>query len=738
MCDSKSDIKHDVLRPNCPEAIERVPKGANSAMNCHMATPLQAQGTSWADCTTMVQDVALDFNSYVDKSSYRDAVPSIRVSKSRGSDLVDMLLRTVSLFFEHPNAHTAALVADQDVFGTPAKRFVQDERAKKADEDALKAGIEPLVWNRWEPTAIIMHDSALPSMTAIRATPGAMRHVIYETMRLAVENYRPPANKRVIYHYVDYDVIIPERACDWLPPNAEENAFIVEDEWVEYVGFLRSALVELSQVSPPRVWRKECFDLAKSLCECGAIRYHPLCVETNAMGVTMKPFRLTKFKMKSAEADTAMARYVNFLYTGEIHQRLVGPRVPLSISRSAPFQSREERASIVAAASAASASTTTTTTAAASTVGSNFYIGPQGQHTAQRCIVISVDTDMITLLLTFFAVMVANYDWSSRQDPEAESAYAVLAPHAPLLLMGEVYTKPDKNPQPGVPPRVGTRFALGYDRWFELLDIGKLYALVTRRGSLDKYMPPLGAAMERFRQRQEAALVKRAATRESNKRKRAAVVGGVPEPESAAAEERDPEPVIRLPPLHKDATIEQVFARAMNFCLFVWMQGNDYLAGLTGVSRDWAYIGFCEFLYHERHLELFRTSIEVPPPEPDACRIEPLSERAPPLRLLAVDKAGYATLTRYCYYCNLQLQHCKTNKTSSPVQALDYGAVAALVAKKWTADPRKHMPNEERLELRWRRLVFLLYMAIRGPTSISGMIDPERYGYDGPNSAINA
>jgi hypothetical protein len=194
-------------------------------------------------------------------------------------------------------------------------------------------------------------------------------------------------------------------------------------------------------------------------------------------------------------------------------------------------------------------------------------------------------------------------------------------------------------------------------------------------------------------------------------------------------------PVIRLPPLSSTASIEEVYARVMNFNLFVWIQGNDYLAGLPGVNRGLAYIGFCEFLHHERHLELFRTSTEIAPPEPDRCKIFPLSERPPTLRLMGVDPAAYMTLLRYMYYCNLQLQLGKTNKTSASVQSLSYEAMAALTAKKWS-DTRKHMPSPARLDLMKKRLEFVLYMAVRGPTSISAMIDPVEHGWDGDNSIL--
>ena len=151
------------------------------------------------------------------------------------------------------------------------------------------------------------------------------------------------------------------------------------------------------------------------------------------------------------------------------------------------------------------------------------------------------------------------------------------------------------------------------------------------------------------------------------------------------------------------------------------------------VHRGHAYIGLCEFLHHERQLELFRTSTEVAPPEPDKCRIMPLSERPPTLRLMAVDPASYMTLLRYMYYCSIQLQPCKTNKTTASVQSLDYNAVAQLVAAKWK-DERKHVPQGLRLELMKKRLDFVLYMAVRGPTTITAMIDPVQYGWDGDNA----
>jgi hypothetical protein len=125
----------------------------------------------------------------------------------------------------------------------------------------------------------------------------------------------------------------------------------------------------------------------------------------------------------------------------------------------------------------------------------------------------------------------------------------------------------------------------------------------------------------------------------------------------------------------------------------------------------------------------------LPPPEPDKCKIMPLSERAPTLRLMGIDPAGYMTLLRYIYYCALQLQRGNANKTTASVQSLDYDAVAKLTAKKWK-DIRKHMPDAARATLMKKRLEFVLYMAVRGPTSITAMIDPTQYGWNGDDGVI--
>jgi hypothetical protein len=199
--------------------------------------------------------------------------------------------------------------------------------------------------------------------------------------------------------------------------------------------------------------------------------------------------------------------------------------------------------------------------------------------------------------------------------------------------------------------------------------------------------------------------------------------GAVAKASAQSTQEEDDEdelgPVIHLPPLPAGASADFAYERVVSWVMFSCMCGNDYLGGIHGVPRRWAYAGYVELLHNDPDAHLVRIVRH-----PDDAKT-----RAPVLPAY-IDYEVHERVLKYAYHMNLVAQACKTNKPAHPPAALTFQAVRELVAAKFS-QVNKQAPDDERRQRMWIRLYWVYRYFACGTSNIRNIIDPLVCGWEG-------
>lgn len=663
MSHSKAEVVGDVFRHHYGHCFHYVPKGAKATATHSIPSVDAVRGSVFERGTCVVEDVSLRMNMF----GMGDFTPS-------GRHLVDFLLADVKRAFEHPGIHTYVLAADMSCFGVEAKEVLQSQRQATALTTAAQKGVEPFRWDIDDPRPIVDINQPMPSVLAMQATPGVIRQCLFEAMTLIPAIYVPPNGKRLILHMEPRHFTNPASIEDFMPTDPTSGIVICSDR-ADVVEAARADMRRLAKTLTNREWRREARDRTTLLARSGCFHTIPLCVETSIDGVTYAPFRLEKMHFQSGEADLAIQRWVTYLYTGSIVERLVGTRVPDGGScdffePTAP--ARQKPAGPY-----------------------DFYVGVGGRTHRQCALVMSVDSDFFTLLTYTLAVLIAGHD--AKRKADEPRGFACLADHAPLLLRGSTTVVPG-------PVRRGERRQYGTGQTcHELFDPAAFYREIVYGTPVNDN--PLELMNEYVRVRNLRAAEKRKATLAAKKRPL--------EPAEEVPDDDEGPPLIYLPPVAD--TPDLVFERVASVCMFVCMLGNDYLAGLPGVPRRWAYFAFAEYVrrHPENLVRVVRGDDTLPAP-------------ASPL---VIDWAVHERLLAYCYYVTMLATASVEHKPRQPIADLSYAQVVDLVGR-WSKSKRDKVPEDAKRDRMYMRLFWILKYFTHGTTNIRHIIDPLEFGWE--------
>ena len=708
MSHSKSEIVGEVLRAHYGHCFFYAPKSAQMGATNYLPPPRAAVGTPFSRVTCVVSDVSIIMNMF-----------RLGTHEPTGRELIDFLLAEVKRAFEHADIHTYVMAADMSCFGVEAKEVLQKQRLEEAQSRAAHDRVPLVQWDVDDPTQLVHIDRKLPSLTAMQASPGVLRQVLYEAMMMIQVRYTPPPGKRLILHMEPRAYTAPGLPEDFMPNDPSTGIVICEDRR-ELIEASREELTALWRTVPTKEWRRRARERTTELARAGCFQTIPLCLETSTLGITYDPFRLLHMRGQAGEGDLSIQRYVPYLYTGAIVDRLLGDRKPRSFAANAEFYTEEQ----LAASSQKHA-----------VPGKyEFYVGERGRQHVQCAAIVSIDSDFCGLLTFTLAQLAGNLTSGT-----SEERFAIIAPHAPLLIRGNVLIKSLEPLQRGQRRRYypdGAERAQHLVQCYEIFDPAAMYAEVSRvaaAGQAAVGPAPLATVLADATRREKATAAKRAAKAAAKKRaiadgeqpaaKRAKVgAAGASQPAASSQEDDDDDelgPVIHMAPLPPGANNDDVYERVTSWVMFTCMCGNDYLGGLQGVPRRWSYAGYAAMLHADATAHLVRT-IRMP---------GDLTTSAPMLPAF-VDRETHERVIKYGYYMNLAGQACKTNKPPLPPEAMTLAQVAALVRVKFVA-ANKQVPDEQRRDRMWIRATWLRAYFAGGTTNIRIILDPLRFGWEG-------
>ncbi len=716
-----------VLRENLGHCFLYIEKPSSSSATHSCPSPEAARGTEWQRVTSVIEDVSIRINMF----GMGSHVPS-------GRDLERFLLGEVERAFAHRNIHTYAMVADMSCFGVEAKEELQAHRLKSARAQAERYGIKPYAWDIDNPTPIVDLNRPLPALIALQSTPGAVRQMLFEAMSLLASTYQPPNGKRLILHMEPRHHTNPGCIEDFMPTDPSSGIVLCTDRMQE-IEAARAEMTELAKTATPAQFRAAARQKTTDLARAGCFFTVPICLETSVNGIPCQPFRLLRMRNQAGEADLSIQRYVTYLHTGAITMRLGGTRQTLHSAHSS-FYTREQA---------------TNSAIAESHRPDEIYIGEGGADRVQCSAVVSTDSDFMMLLVYTMAQLIAHHD-SKRKEGEP-TGYENYAPHAPLLVRGAVRTKSRETLLPGERRTYCSANSEepGLLTSQELFNPALAYDAIVRGSVATR--SPLASIVADAEYRTKKAATKRAVTLAA---KRALTDNGAEQPaakkssstsstaaaaksvatEPAAndenADDQDNDLVIPLAPPPPNATVDAKFERVASFVCMTAMLGNDYLAGIPGVARRWAFAAYAELLHRQPDVSLVRAlrhdgADEIEPSEPGSSASVRAVRAPTPTLPLVIDVAAHEKFLLYAYYMNLMAQACKTNKPTIALDKLSLTEVAQAVVQKYKKDEGKHVPEASIRERMQIRLLWWLAYVTRGSTSIRNILDPLEFGWDG-------
>jgi hypothetical protein len=216
----------------------------------------------------------------------------------------------------------------------------------------------------------------------------------------------------------------------------------------------------------------------------------------------------------------------------------------------------------------------------------------------------------------------------------------------------------------------------------------------------------------------------------TKKRKRAAddvdSTGAAPPPPPEPVVENAPISALEVYDVHRlwqlvsgcDVAAHSTLAhleKVASFVAFCTICGNDFLANLRGVSHTNMFAAYQRFAND--------------PAMPTLVRFD----NAEKLTAI-VNPTVYVHFVKSCYYQMLMALPGKANKPTAPVNKMSYAAVARIVAAKFK-DLKRHMPNEEVLELKYDRTTWCINYAVHGPQSNTEILDDSVWGW--PSNTID-
>jgi hypothetical protein len=458
----------------------------------------------------------------------------------------------------------------------------------------------------------------------------------------------------------------------------------------------------------PRCWRSVARDLSREVCRKGLVRKIPLCIETTRTGVRLAPFRLRNCANQGGEADLTIQAFAVWLFQGAMRHALAGTRVSgqLALYEASGGETAYGKEFMDAERAKA----------AGEGEFKDIPIGDRGNNEQQRCLLMSVDTDFISYATANFGRQVADY--CARRNCPLSVAHTEMLAHAPLLVLGEAHVSEIGI---GVAPTYGTSTTAkekGYQRAYEILDIGIVFAELTQIAQ-DGYEPndePIAQLKRVASERAEISKRRRAVTVANKKRK--AMDASAPDEEQQPDETSD-WALIELPHLPPDVTPLRVYERVLDFVVFCNMCGNDFLQGLPYISRRASYAGFAEMLFREPDLKLVHCHPRGSWPSESVISICP---------------TAYVSLLKYIYFAQMSKELSKKLPAAANVVDLTYEQMAAVM--RTFANAVRHMPGEEKLHLMYERLLFSLYYIAYGPFRVDQTLDPLVIGWSLGTPAI--
>lgn len=740
MSHSKAEVVSEVLRAHYAHCFHLVAKNTKLSSTNSIPEPEAARGTVFEQVTCVVEDISIRMNMF-----------GMGSFAPLGRHLVEFVLAEVHRAFKHRNIHTYVLASDMSCFGVESKEPLQEGRLETARKRAASEQVAPFAWDIDDPQPIVSLDKELPPLVALQACPGAVRQALYEAMRLIGSRYKPPAGKRLILHMEPRYYTNPATMDEFMPNDPLSTGIVICSDRADVVEAAREQMRQLSETTDKRTWRRAAREMTTALARSGCFHTIPLCIETSISGQTYAPFRLPMMKFQAGEADLSIQRYVTYLYSGFIVDRLAGDRRDAaSAERFADYYTAEQAE----------------TTRSVSRAGPmDLYVGEGGRGAPQRTAVVSTDSDFCALLTYTFAILVAGQNAKLGPNEQVDG-YALLAPHAPLLVRGDVLTRTRATLRRGERRKYYSKTTKSQSLLasHEIFDVALFYSELTR-GTLTPQAPIdliRQDAAERARKTSEkrarsaaakrsAANITEATTADSDKKRRTesgAVASGSTSgamfivPAAAASnggtgtgndgdndDDDDDEhvgPLIHVPPPRRGATADQVFQHVASFVMFTCMLGNDYLGGLPGVPRRWAYAAYVEMT--RRFSDRSLVNVLRLPGEND---IGPKDTRqAAPMLPLIINCGVHARLIDYCYYFNLIAQPFAKNRPTVDIESMTSADVARCVAQKYS-ETSKHVPNAATVDRMARRLLWVLSYFTCGTTNLRLVLNPIEFGWEG-------
>lgn len=669
----KSDIKKQVVRPVFARAIRAIAKGPDEAV--HNFLPKfehdDAEQTL-SNITVIVDDTGIRGHGINNVVKDPGSDTGYRITGMTGDSVVNYMIGPVKRAFEmYPRVHTYIMNMDKGPFVARPKVYTQKGRTNKLLDELETKQIEQLKLNAdGSVPVIVARDKVLPAWLSVTANRVFYRVAMDETFDLIVQQYKPPRGCRLIIDALDRCASSPQTVEDWMC----SERLLVDEFARDKIERMRVVFRSMATVGED--WRTLAYRVVKELAQYGHFKSVPICLETDADGVTSAPFLLPGAANQCGEADVGIMFWIDALqaskqhvtlraerragveidpalaqYYGEDelarHNELVSVIAPNPISVA---ERREQAAAVLRdnpdAADYANAATRTALLELLALNHENPCRAPN------RVMVTSCDTDFLSLLVLAYARI-------CQQNP-TDKQYAL--DNAPLLSIGECKVR-----------RTG---------WLSSND--------------DFVYPVPGSSKKRKRDDDDDDDEEEAV--------------GTGEPAAIIAHELYDIHRLYVLLLEKcgcatDSPASQ-YECALSYALFCASCENDYLAGLYFVNRKYMWEAFCAL---KGQLVYYNDTV-------DAGLLVP---------------SQYQSYLKHAYWHSLTGARGNKNKPTKSAAQMTYHQMAAIVAGKYTAASaaQKHMFDEERAVLVFKRLQWWLVYASQAWISITRLLEDSVWGW---------
>lgn len=684
MSTTKSQVKHDVARPQFFGSIRTIKKGPNDGkMSSIPEAEPEDPDQTLQNVTAVVDDTPIRLQGYTNVNPVRESVSATgyQVSHATGETLVSFMIGPVRrAFAKHVRLKTYVMVFDKGIFVPPPKTYTQTERTKAILAQMERQQVAPLEYaNDGSVPVIVALDKVLPPWIAVRADRTLYRHAVNQLIELVMNSYKPPPDCRLIVDMLDMSVAWPDSLEHWMTG----ESILLSDNAKQIVERTRAALRGGAQDD----WRTITQKIARELAQTGDLMSVPYCIETDATGVTFKKFLLPNAANQCGEADIGVLFWLNALQSQLVGKTLNGERnsvAPIGDDLAEYYTAAQHAENQALHASTVQVGDAlphaerlrqarhalhddpdlilqTDSALVRAKIALALPLLPSNPcREPNRVLVMSVDSDFLSLVPLWYARLC--YDNSHSEQ------YCI--DNAPLLAAGECKVK-----------RLG---------WLQSHDD-------FCKGPMRKKRKKPDEADDSDDEDDDNAPIE------------APNVPGAPV-EYIAHEIYDVhrmyKEILRICGT-AGADRKKRLESVASFAVFCGACGNDYIAGMFFVNRAHSFKSFVDIACTLVHFE-------------------------PRLDSFVIVTDAYTNFVKGCYYHALNSARGEKNKPKKSVQATSYNEMAALVQAKYKTGvnyEKKHMPDREQRQLVQARLQWWIVYVSEAWRAIDRMLDEDKVGW---------